>query len=67
MAALALGLLGEARATRRYSRLQDFVRRGAMRAVIQITLANTGDEAYRPEVYGRSVTFQRTITEGGST
>ena len=40
VAALALGLLGEARATRRYSRLQDFVRRGAMRAVIQVTLTN---------------------------
>ena len=31
-----------------------------------VTLRNTGDDAFKPDVYGQSLTFQRTITENGT-
>ncbi len=31
-----------------------------------MTLRNTGEDAFKPEVYGSSLTFQRTIFESGS-
>ena len=49
----------------RYSRLQEFVRRGEGRAVVEVTLSNTGEDAFRPEVYGRTITFRRTILATG--
>lgn len=32
----------------------------------QVTLRNAGEEAYKPELYGESITFQRTINESGT-
>ena len=31
-----------------------------------VTLRNTGEDAFKPDVYGQSLTFQRTITENGT-
>ena len=59
--AIVLGLMSGTKHVGRYSRLGDFVRKGSQRATIAVTLHNTGDEAYRQERYGRSLTFRRTI------
>ena len=62
---LVLGLLADTKHTKRYTRLQDFIQKGFQRAVVQVTLRNEGEDAYKPEVYGRAITFQRNITANG--
>ena len=32
---------------------------------MQVTLKNEGEDAYKSEVYGSSITFQRTINDNG--
>ena len=59
--AIVLGLMSGTKHVGRYSRLGDFVRKGSQRATIAVTLHNTGEEAYRQERYGISLTFRRTI------
>ncbi len=61
-----LGLLGESKNIKRYSKVSDFIKKDTGRSVIQVTLRNTGEDAYKPELYGTSLTFQRTIFETGS-
>ena len=62
---LVLGLLGDTKQTKRYRRMQDFIQKGFSRAIVQVTLKNEGEDAFNSEVYGPSITFQRTITENG--
>jgi len=64
--ALVLGLMGESKHIKRYSKVSEFVKKDCSRAVIQVSLRNTGEDAYKPEIYGSSLTFQRTITENGT-
>ena len=62
---LVLGLFAESKQTKRYTKLGDFVQKGERRAEIQITLKNEGEDAYKPEVYGPSITFCRVILQSG--
>ena len=64
--ALVLGLFAESKQTKRYSRIQDFVKKGCRRAVVEVTLRNDGEDAYKPDVYGRAITFKRTISDKGA-
>ena len=32
-------------------------------AIVRVTLLNEGPDAYRPEVYGKRITIERTITK----
>jgi len=63
---LVLGLLADSKHTKRYNKLQDFIQKGHNRAIVQVTLKNEGEDAYKHEVYGASITFQRTINDNGS-
>ena len=63
---LVLGLLGETKHIKRFSKVSEFIKKGTNKCVIQVTLSNRGDDAYKPELYGSSITFQRTITDTGS-
>ena len=63
--AIVLGLLADSKHTKRYSKLGDFVQKGKRKADIRITLKNEGDDAYRLDVYGPSITFIRSITDLG--
>ena len=63
--AIVLGLLADSKHTKRYSRLGDFVQKGKRRADIKITLKNEGEDAFKQEEYGPSITFNRTITDSG--
>ena len=58
---LVLGLLADSKHTKRYSKLSDYIQKGQSAATIQVTLNNEGPDAYKPEVYGKAITFQRTI------
>jgi len=64
--AITLGLLGDPKSVKRYTKVAEFIKKGASKATIQVTLKNCGDDAYKPETYGRSITFQRTINESGT-
>ena len=63
---LVLGLFAESKQTKRYSRVQDFVQKGSRRAVVQVTLRNDGEDAYKPELYGKAITFKRVISDKGA-
>ena len=41
------------------------MQKGKRRADIKITLKNEGEDAYKEDVYGPSITFSRTITDSG--
>eukprot|EP00092_Neocalanus_flemingeri_P012357 GFUD01013323.1.p1 GENE.GFUD01013323.1~~GFUD01013323.1.p1 ORF type:complete len:1085 (-),score=369.84 GFUD01013323.1:206-3460(-) len=62
---LVLGLLADSKHTKRYNKLQDFIQKGHSRAIVQVTLKNEGEDAYKSEIYGASITFQRTINDNG--
>ena len=64
--AITLGLLGDPKNVKRYTKVAEFIKKGASKSIIQVTLKNCGDDAYKPEIYGRSITFQRTINETGT-
>lgn len=63
---LVLGLLGETKHIKRFSKVSEFIRKGCSKAIIQVTLSNRGEDSYKPETYGNSITFQRTINELGT-
>jgi len=65
--ALVLGLCGESKHTKRYSKISSFIQKGATKAVIEIMLNNEGEDSYKQEVYGRSIIFERTIRDNGQT
>ena len=60
---LVLGLLADSKHTKRYSKLSDFIQKGKQKATIQVTLKNEGEDAYKPEVYGKAITFERIIRD----
>ena len=63
---LVLGLLGETKHIKRFSKVAEFIKKGSSKCMIQVTLSNKGEEAYKPELYGGSITFQRTISDTGT-
>lgn len=56
-----MGLFADTKYTKRYTKVADFVQKGETSADIKITLRNEGEDAYRPEKYGPSITFHRRI------
>jgi chromosome segregation ATPase len=54
-----------ARFSNRGSKLGDLVKTGCHQATIRITLRNEGPEAYKPELYGKSITVERRIVKEG--
>ena len=63
---IVLGLLGETKNIKRFNKVTEFIKKGCSKTVIQVTLSNVGEDAYRPETFGKSITFQRTINESGT-
>ncbi|XP_051824516.1 structural maintenance of chromosomes protein 6-like [Antechinus flavipes] len=63
LTALVLGLGGKSLG----SSLGLFVKDGETSASISITLCNTGDRAFKSELYGDSITVQRCISVSGTT
>ena len=48
MQGISLGLLGETKSTKRFAKVSEFIKKDESRAVIQVTLRNMGEEAYKP-------------------
>uniref|UniRef100_A0A6I8PMA1 Structural maintenance of chromosomes protein 6 n=1 Tax=Xenopus tropicalis TaxID=8364 RepID=A0A6I8PMA1_XENTR len=68
LTALIVGLGGKAAFTNRGSTIKGFIKGGENFAEISITLRNRGQDAYKPDVFGNSITVrQRITTEGGRT
>ena len=42
-------------------------RTGQTSAVVEVKLCNVGEKAYKPDMYGESVTVVRTVTQSSST
>lgn len=66
LTAIVFGLGGSARTAMRGSANKGFVRSGQNTASVEIKLDNRGDNCYRPELYGKSLTVARTVTTSGS-
>ncbi|GFR43935.1 hypothetical protein Agub_g5073 [Astrephomene gubernaculifera] len=66
MQALQVCLGVTARSTGRGSNLGGFIRTGATDAKVQVTLWNTGDEAFMPHLFGSRITVERQIKKAGA-
>jgi len=72
LAAIRICLGAAARSTGRGRSLQDLILKGAAGnapsyAKIRVSLSNMGSDAYKPEIYGDTITVERTISaRGGS-
>ena len=68
LAAIQVCLGAKSGKTHRAKKNSDFIRHGHDGScTIRVTLRNQGTDAYRPEVFGKSVTVQRTIQQNGAT
>ncbi|XP_076026649.1 structural maintenance of chromosomes protein 6 [Genypterus blacodes] len=65
LTALIVALGGTAQATNRGSSLRGFVKDGESSAEVSITLYNKGRDAYKPEVYGPTITIDQKISREG--
>ena len=60
-----MGLMADSKHTKRYTKVQDFIQEGFDKAKIVVTLKNEGEDAYKPEVYGSCISFERVIWSSG--
>ena len=49
----------------RFKSAKQFIRHEADQAMVQVTMWNTGPDAYRPELLGRELTVERRINRAG--
>lgn len=68
LAAIQICLGATAKRTNRARNLKELVRKDggsvATHAKVRVTLLNGGDDAYQPDVYGKTITVERTISLG---
>lgn len=66
VSAIQLCLGATAKVTGRGTNLSGFVMEGTDGpAIAQVTLMNEGDDAYKPEIYGKRIVIERRITKAG--
>ncbi|XP_033846628.1 structural maintenance of chromosomes protein 6-like [Periophthalmus magnuspinnatus] len=65
LTALIVALGGNAQATNRGVALKGFVKEGESSAEVSITLRNKGRDAFKPDVYGSSITIDMRISHDG--
>ncbi|WRT67894.1 uncharacterized protein IL334_004868 [Kwoniella shivajii] len=66
LTAIAVALGGKAMTTGRGQGLKDLIRKGADKAVITVVMANSGPEAFKPDIYDPHIIIERTISLNGS-
>jgi hypothetical protein len=66
LTAITIALGGKATATSRGNSLKSFVKEGKQTAIVEVTLRNTGDEAFKPQQYKNKIVIERTIRADGS-
>ncbi|KAJ0099895.1 hypothetical protein Patl1_19829 [Pistacia atlantica] len=67
LTALCIAFGCRAKGTQRASTLKDFIKTGCSYALVQVELKNQGGDAFKPEIYGPSITIERRITESSGT
>ena len=66
LTALTMCLGGKATTTNRGASLKSLIREGEESATLAVKIKNQGDGAYRPEIYGRSITVERHFSRAGT-
>ncbi|ELU03571.1 hypothetical protein CAPTEDRAFT_218959 [Capitella teleta] len=66
LTAIMVALGGRANTTSRGNSLKNFIQTKKLSAEVSVTLSNRGEEAFKPDSYGKSITVERRITSEGS-
>lgn len=66
LTAIVFGLGGTARMSNRGNSNKGFIRTGQNSAVVEIKLCNQGENKYKPDLYGDTITVMRTVTNSSS-
>ncbi|KAK4464229.1 hypothetical protein QBC42DRAFT_295218 [Cladorrhinum samala] len=66
LTAITLCLGGKASSTNRGGSLKSFVKEGCERSILAVRIKNQGQDAYRPEAYGDSITVERHFSRSGT-
>jgi chromosome segregation ATPase len=66
LTALTMCLGGKATATNRGASLKSLIKEGQESAALAVKIKNQGDNAYKPELYGRSITVERHFSRSGT-
>lgn len=66
LTALTMCLGGKATATNRGASLKSLIKEGEESASLAVRIKNRGDAAYKPELYGRSITVERNFSRSGA-
>ncbi|XP_071651386.1 structural maintenance of chromosomes protein 6-like isoform X2 [Temnothorax longispinosus] len=66
LTALTVGLGTRANVTSGETSVEKFIKKGRNSATVEITLVNKGDTAYKPDIYGDTITVIRTIRNTSS-
>ncbi|GAB7361346.1 hypothetical protein MBLNU230_g1402t1 [Neophaeotheca triangularis] len=66
LTALTMCLGGKATATNRGGSLKSLIKEGCDSATLAVKIKNQGDGAYKPDLYGQSITVERNFTSAGT-
>lgn len=66
LTALTVCLGGKATATNRGANMKSLIKEGTDNATLAVKIKNRGDGAYKPELYGTSITVERNFTRAGT-
>ena len=66
LTALQMCLGGKAQATNRGASLRSLIKEGEESATLAVKIKNEGEGAYKPELYGRSITVERHFSRAGT-
>ncbi|KAG5721478.1 Structural maintenance of chromosomes protein 6 [Termitomyces sp. T112] len=66
LSAITVALGGKSASTGRGSGLKSFIKEGCAASEVTIYLKNQGEEAYKPEEYGKSIIVTRRFTKDGN-
>lgn len=66
LTALTMCLGGKATATNRGANLKSLIKEGTEHAILAVKIKNQGDNAYKPELYGSSITVERHFSRSGT-
>ncbi|KAM3421934.1 Structural maintenance of chromosomes protein 6 [Cercospora zeina] len=67
LTALQISLGNKASGTNRAKSLKDMIKAGTDSGMVGVKIKNQGENAYKPELYGETLTVERHFTKGGST
>ncbi|XP_014665142.1 PREDICTED: structural maintenance of chromosomes protein 6-like [Priapulus caudatus] len=66
LTAVVIGLGGKANVTNRGTSVKSFIKTGKGYGEVTVKLSNKGPDAFKPNLYGDSVTVERRLTQDGS-